>query len=359
MPHPLEQGLPASGLDGLDEPLALLVLLDLGVQPDHPLQDFGETPRRLPPPAHHPPETVSRGHQPVTGTVHRHIAMAFKQAHQSRQSLQRLTLRFGGEQAHQAAGGQRILAVAARLQQPAGRGRELLGIGIHRVDRRLDQAEEMGSHPVDSGELRPVGHLMESQPQPKLAGVERVPVLQRQNIGSHVVDDVLVLGPLILDDQQVVLAENPSGHPAQHHSQLGPREPAGHRREQPVGPRAELGGQRSQQPLERGQVGIDPAGAVGDSTPSRARERPQARAALDQILGLLGELREVALQAVSVPGRRVGLAAGCAQRDAPGEVPVDGISCVCGVGGAIVGLGGAPGIDGHARALSPAGTACR
>jgi hypothetical protein len=65
-----------------------------------------------------------------------------------------------------------------------------------------------------------VRDLVERQPQPELLGREPEALLERQHVRAHVVDDVLVLGALVLDDQQVVLAEHAPGHPPQQQADL-------------------------------------------------------------------------------------------------------------------------------------------
>ena len=78
--------------------------------------------------------------------------------------------------------------------------------------------------------------------------------------GPDVVDDVLVLGVLVLDHQQVVLAEHPGGHPAEQHAHLGAGDAAGDRGERARGHALlEPVGDGPQQALERGDVGADPA----------------------------------------------------------------------------------------------------
>ena len=94
--------------------------------------------------------------------------------------------------------------------------------------------------------------------------------------GPDVVDDVLVVGVLFLDDEQVVLAEHPRAHPAEDQAELGARRAPGERRQRAFAdPFAEPLGERPQQPGERGDVRADPAGAIGDTCPSRTDQRTQ------------------------------------------------------------------------------------
>ena len=104
-----------------------------------------------------------------------------------------------------------------------------LGIGVEAVERGLDERrEEVLAHPRNAGELGPVGDLVERKPEPELARREAEPLLQREHVGAHVVDDVLVVGVFVLDDQEVVLAEHAARHPAQQGADLGPGHSPGH-----------------------------------------------------------------------------------------------------------------------------------
>ena len=103
----------------------------------------------------------------------------------------------------------------------------LAGSGSTLVHHLGDQAQEVGPQPRHPGELGAVGHLVQRHPQPELAGWEGVALLQGQDVGAHVVDEVLVLGVLVLQDQQVVLAQHPGGHPPQDRTELGSRHLAG------------------------------------------------------------------------------------------------------------------------------------
>ena len=118
----------------------------------------------------------------------------------------------------------------------------------------------MLAHPRDAGELRPVGDLVQGQPQPELAGREGEALLEGEDVGPDVVDEVLLLGVLVLDDEQVVLAEHPARHPAEQDADLGAGDAAGDRRERAgAHALAEPVGERAQEPLERGDVGPHPA----------------------------------------------------------------------------------------------------
>src|SRR5438552_8490251 len=75
------QGLgPGRLLDGADEPGALLVLEELGLDAHEPLED-PRHPRCLPPLAEHAVETLGARHLARAGPVHREVDVAFEHAH--------------------------------------------------------------------------------------------------------------------------------------------------------------------------------------------------------------------------------------------------------------------------------------
>ena len=74
-------------------------------------------------------------------------------------------------------------ARAQRLHEPRGSGS---------IDdeRALDQRQVVGLHPGHAGELRPVGDLVDRDPEPEVAGPEREALLQREDVAADVVDGV-------------------------------------------------------------------------------------------------------------------------------------------------------------------------
>ena len=85
-----------------------------------------------------------------------------------------------------------------------------------------------------------MGDLVEGQPEPEVVAGEGIAPLEGHQIGTHVVNDVLVLGCLVLHHQEVVLTEHPGGHPAQDHPEFHAAHPDGQRRGSarlvPIGP---------------------------------------------------------------------------------------------------------------------------
>ena len=100
----------------------------------------------------------------------------------------------GRNQGHDTAIGERIATRAEGVGGPAERIGESLRVGIDRIEHLLDETEEMRTHPRNAGELGPVGHLVQREPQPELARREGVQLLERQDVRADVVDDVLVVG---------------------------------------------------------------------------------------------------------------------------------------------------------------------
>src|SRR4051812_9099264 len=78
----VEQRRPADGLDGLDEPLSLRVLVHLRLEPDDALQDARCRVEVAPALAQHPAEAVRARHPAGAGPVHRHVAVTLEQAHE-------------------------------------------------------------------------------------------------------------------------------------------------------------------------------------------------------------------------------------------------------------------------------------
>ncbi len=85
------------------------------------------------------------------------------------------------------------------------------------------QADEVAPEPGHGGELQPVRHLVQRQPEPELARGEAVLRLDGDDVGADVGDEVLLVGALdgdVVVDQQVVLAEHACRHVGEHQAQL-------------------------------------------------------------------------------------------------------------------------------------------
>jgi hypothetical protein len=257
----------------------------------------------------HLPEPGGAGDAVAGGPVHDHVAVSFQQAHQRLDLLEQRVLLGARQQGHDAAFVEGVLAGPDLVDGSAQRSGQAPGIGVEGVEAGLDEREEVGPHPRNAGELGPVGDLVQGDPEPELTRREGVALLEREDVRPHVVDDVLVVGVLVLDDQQVVLAEDPGGHPSEEGAHLG----AGHRtthggdspRPEPL---PEPLGEGAQEAAERRQVGPDPPGPVGDPDPRRPGEGTKPRLLGHQLLGLGGEGGEVGLERVVVVGLGQGLA---------------------------------------------------
>ena len=162
----------------------------------------------------------------------------------------------------------------ARTAAAARRKRlgEALRVGGHARHGLVDQGEEVRPQPRDAGELAPVGDLVQGDPQPELLGGEAVAALEGHDVGADVGHDVArCRRPR---PEQVVLAEDPRGHPAEDQAQLGPGGPRAAPASGPCRrPGLELLEDGLEQAPERRQVGPDPAGPVDHPAPGRAGGR--------------------------------------------------------------------------------------
>ena len=179
----------------------------------------------------------------------------------------------------------------------------------------------MRPHPRHTGELGAVGHLVEREPESELARREREPFLEAQDVGTDVVDEVLFLGMLILDQQQVVLAEHPCRHPPEHCAELRARDGTPDRRDRAGGhARTDAVEDGPEHAAERGDIRVHPTGAVGDAGAGGTSEGPQPGDLADEGFRLTGEFFEVRLK------RRVEIGVG--QRLAPTDPDSDALGDV-------------------------------
>ena len=187
------------------------------------------------------------GHRRRAGPVHGHVAVALEQAHERLDALERLELLGGGHQAEHAGVVERAAPGPDLLGGPAHGVGQPPRVGGHRLEPLVDQRHEVVAQPGHGGELAAVGHLVEGQPEAELAGREAVALLEGHHVGAHVVDEVLVLGG-VLGEQQVVLAEHPGRHPGQHQAELGPAERPGRPRPAGRGSQARPGRRSTRRP---------------------------------------------------------------------------------------------------------------
>ena len=150
---------------------------------------------------------------------------------------------------------------------------------------------------------------MQGDPQAELPLREVEALLEGRNVRPDVVHDVLVVDVLVLEDQQVVLAEHTRRHPTEHGAHFGAR----HSRRDEVGRAGqqlllEPIGERPEHPLKGGDVGADPIVAIHDAGSGQTRLRRPTRVGLDQRLRLSCQFLEVAVDRC-VPRGEVGCAA--------------------------------------------------
>ena len=168
-------------------------------------------------------------------------------------------------------------AALAQLLDDAARRRRAAAAGrVDGVERLAHEVEVVLAQPGHAGELGPVGDLVEGQPQPELARREGEALLEGEHVGPDVVHDVLVVRGS--SSSSTSRSYWPSTRPAIHPSRTPTSSPATRLATAPVdraGAGVELVGERPEQPLERADVGVDPAGAVGDPGPGRTGQRAQ------------------------------------------------------------------------------------
>ena len=254
--------------------------------------------------------------------------MALQEAHHPRQLVQHAPLRRRRQQRRQPSLAERILTVAAGLHEAAGDLQHAARVGVHDVEDLVHETQEVLAEPRDPHELGPVRALVEGQPQAELAGGEPVAALKDGDVRADVVHHVLVVGFVVLDDEQVVLAQDPRRHPAEQRPDLGA---ADHpcdlvHRAGFVDVLVHAVGQRAQQALEGRHVGPDPRPPVDDAGACRGG-RPQADGLGHELFGLLGGLGEVAADRTDRRRAkiRLGAALGHPEGDPLGQIPVDGL----------------------------------
>ena len=207
-------------------------------------------------------------------------------------------------------------------RRPQG-GHQVERLGVCTIQQRIDQAQVVLPHPWHAHELGPVRHLVECQPEVEVRCVEGVATFQGHQVRTHVVDDVLVLCGLVLEHQQVVLAQHPGRHPAQHRSQLECAEAGRDLRWLVIGVVGHPREERAEQPLQGGQVGPDPVGPAHDTRTGVTGERTEAGGGLDQVLGTGRVVVELGRQAFQVVGAAERRPISHPDGDTLGQAPVD------------------------------------
>ena len=239
--------------------------------------------------AEHPAEALGAGDAVGAGAVHGDVAVAFEQAHQPADLVEHRALLGRWRAAPTSPPSSSGLrpprtsstdAAAAPRRSASGSGSTASSV--------CSTSARKCPHPRHAGELGPVGDLVQREPQPELAGREGEALLEREDVGPDVVDEVLVVGVLVLDDEQVVLAEHPASTSsrAARRARRRPRCGRAARARRCADAFAEPVGERAQQALERRDVGPDPAGPVDDPGPGRAGQRAQTGRVGRQLLGL-------------------------------------------------------------------------
>jgi hypothetical protein len=148
----------------------LFVLRELRLETDQLLEEARKTLRGLATLPQHSTEPVRTRDEPMPRAIHRDVAVALEQAHETAHLIENFSLAFRRDQRHHTAIGQWVAPGAEGLRRTPDCVEEAFGVGVYRIEHLLDQTEEVLSHPWDARELRAVGHLVECQPQPGSCG---------------------------------------------------------------------------------------------------------------------------------------------------------------------------------------------
>ncbi len=237
---------------------------------------------------------------------------------------QRAALLVGCQERDEPAVVERVASVPEFFGRTRQRLHDAARIRVDRRQRRVDQREVVRLHPRHRRELRPVRALVDGDPQPEVAWPEREALLQRQDVAAYVVDGVRGTF-LLVEDEQVVLAEHALRQVPEQHTRLGAGDPAPDRRNRaPRHSFTDTSGERFEQPTHRPDVGRDPGGAVDDLRPRRTGcTKPGVVG--DELLGDGGDRGEVGAQRLREVGGRQRIPPRHAAGDPLGEPPVEGV----------------------------------
>ncbi len=245
------------------------------------------------------------------------MAMTFEERHQRLDPVDHRPLLRRGEQSEQTAlvDDLRPCAVAPRqlVENPAHSSR----LRLRLLDQLGHQSEEVLPHPGDALELGPVGHLVQGDPEPELLGAELVGPLQLQEIGPDIGDDITVLTG---GEDELVLAEDPSGYDPQDRRHLGLHHPTCDGSHAPgaasrlLYPLLELSGEWLHEMGEARHVALDPLRPT-DHRGRRLPRKGEPGRLRHQMGDLVGDARHVRGQGPAV----IGVVEGVGPGDAPGE----------------------------------------
>ena len=176
----------------------------------------------------------------ATEIVHHDVAVTFEHRHQRLHLTEHTALLGRREQADETALVERVATGAHLVDRARHRAQHRARIGVDELERLAHEPEEVLAHPRNAGELRPVRHLVDRDPQAEVGGAEREALLERQDVGADVVDRVAA------GSRRRTPSSGPSGtsrsywpstrcgHVAEQPAHLGGRDPPAHRRERVV-----------------------------------------------------------------------------------------------------------------------------
>ena len=311
---------PRFALDRGDERLTHLVLTHLRLETHELLQERRHA-RALTALLQHARHTRLTGDVLTTELVHHAVAVAFEQRHQGLHVGQRAALLFARDQGDDPAVVEWVPTVAELVGRARQRLHETARIRIDRRQGALHQREVVRLHPRHAGELGPVGDLVDRDPQTEVARAEREALLQREDVAPDVIDRVG--RRVVVEHEQVVLAEHALGEVPEQHAGLGPRHATADGCDPTARhPFADARGQWGEQAAHRRDVRLHPRRAVDDLGARRARGAETGVVGHER-LGLRRDRLEVVAQGAGEVRRGERFPSGKAAGDPLGELPVD------------------------------------
>ena len=304
--------------DASHELLPDLVLAHLLFEAEQFLYLLGDT-AALAPLVQHPGHAFLAGDMPTAEIGHHDVAVSFEQRHECLHLAEDAALFFGGDEGDETALVERVLAPADGLHRVGKGAGEGARIGVDELEHLLDEREEVLAHPRNPDELGTVGHFVDRDPQPEVAGPERVTFLQAEYVGTDVIDRLAA----IVGDEQVVLAEHTLRDIAEQRAHLGRGDPPTDRRQRVVRHLlAETLHQRVEEVAHRREIGVDPFPSV-EHDRAHVSRRVKAGVRGDQLLSNDGQRAEVGIQRRPEIGRDERIASRDDARDGSGGAPID------------------------------------
>ena len=307
--------------DAPHEALTDLVLPHLLLETEQLLQLRGN-PDGFAPLLQHALHPFFAGDVTAAELAHHDVAVALQQRHQGLHLGEHAPLLRRREQGDETAFVERVASTPHFLDRLRHRSEEGARVRVHQPQGFVHQREEVLAHPWHTGELRPVRHLVDRDPQAEVARPERESLLEPEDVGADVIDGVAAR---IVGNQQVVLAENALREVTEQQAEFARRHVTADGSERVTRkPLGEPLHQRREQPSHRRDVRVDPVSPVEDPR----RDVPgstEARVVADQRFGLHRQRVEVRGERAGEIRVRERLAARDESSNAARGAPVDRI----------------------------------